>query len=99
MIFRSKTTSAAVPRPIAKARRLTVPPWVSVSQSRHQEVLMAGALLLQPEEICDLGQGDEQTGPGHEPDRHRLGDIARQVAKAEDGYQDLDPTGHHRQKE
>ena len=59
---------------------------------------MARALLLQAQEVSHLGQGDEQPGPGHETDHDRFGDVSRQVAQAEDGHEDLDSAGHHRQE-
>ena len=99
MIFRSITTSKAVPSPIAKARRLTVAALaVSVSQSRHEDMLIAGARLLQSQEVSHLGHGDEKPGPGHETDYDRCRDVSRQVAQTEDRHEDLDSTGHHRQK-
>ena len=61
-------------------------------------MLIARALLLQAEKVSDLRQGDEEPGPGHETDHHRFGDVARQVAQAEDGHEDLDSAGHHRQE-
>ena len=59
---------------------------------------MARALLLQSQEVSHLRHGDEEPGPGHETDHDRRGDVARQVAQAEDGHEDLDSTGHHRQE-
>ena len=63
-----------------------------------EDVLVAGAPVLQAEQVAHLGQGDQETGPGHEPQDHRFGDVAGQVAQLEHGDENLDHADHRGQE-
>ncbi len=97
--FRRTTTRTTVPRPIARERRFTGPPPCERQPEAIEDVLMAGAAVFQAEQVAHLGQADQETGPGHETEHHRFGDVPRQVAQLEHGDQDLDDADHHGQQE
>ena len=56
----------------------------------NEDVLVAGAPVFQAQQVAHLGQGDQETGPGHKPKDHRFGDVAGQVAQLEHGDKNLD---------
>jgi hypothetical protein len=57
------------------------------------------ALALHPQRVADLAEGEDQRRRGHEPDDHRLRDVAREVAQLEHGNEDLDDTDEDAQQE
>ena len=74
-----------MPAPIATDSHLIGLPALRVSHKRTNRQLMAVAHLRQAEQIGNLTEGDEQTRPGHEAENDRLGNVARQVAQAQQG--------------
>ena len=63
-----------------------------------EQVVIAGALFLQAEQVVHLAQRDQAAGAGHEAQYHRFGDVARQVAQLEQGNDDLNGPDHQRQQ-
>jgi hypothetical protein len=64
-----------------------------------EDVIVAGALVLQPERVADLADDGERRGTGHEARDHGLRDVARQVAELQHRDQDLNHPDHRAEQE
>ncbi len=56
---------------------------------------MPGPELPDAEEVGDLADAEQQRRADHEAEDHGFGNVAGQVAKLEDGDEDLDGSDHH----
>ena len=59
---------------------------------------MAGSAVFYAQQVGHLAEGHQESGPRHETDHHRFGDVPRQIAQLEHADQNLEDADHHCQQ-
>ena len=95
---RSDTTSTTVTSANGEGAKVHGPTFGQGEPEAVEQVVIAGALFLQAEQVVHLAERDQAAGAGHEAQHHRFGDVARQVAQLEQGNDDLNGPDHQRQQ-